>query len=307
VIPPDQPRATRTAARLRQILFPSDLTPSSDRAFDHARLLAESFGAQLTLYHVLETPPVGPRPSTPIEEEVFRRQEKAAREHLDLRAAAVAARAQVVVQRSPDARRALVTHLRLAKPDLTVMATHGREGLSHLFLGSVTERALERGDAPILCVREPEHGVAMPYRRILVPTDLTASSRRAFPLAALLARRFGAEVLIAHYSQVRAPASLSGVPELMESRVPGDGLVHEFLQEAFEGVRVTINVDLGSPWEKILETARTEKADVIVLSTHGPNSLSDRVLGSHAERVVRHSPCPVLVVPETGEPVAGRA
>jgi nucleotide-binding universal stress UspA family protein len=217
----------------------------------------------------------------------------------------VASGAQVVVQRGTDARQALVAYLRQARPDLTVMATHGREGLSHILLGSVTERALEGGDAPILCVREPEHGVAMPYRRILVPTDLTASSRRAFPLAALLARRFAAEVLVAHYTQVRAPSSLSGVPDLVESRVPGDGVVHEFLQQAFDGVPLEIRVDLGSPWEKILETARDEKADVIVLSTHGPDSLSDRVLGSHAERVVRHAPCPVLVVPEAVSP--GRA
>jgi nucleotide-binding universal stress UspA family protein len=283
---------------LREVLFPSDLTRASDGAFDHARFLAEQFDARLTLYHVVEIPSHGSAVSTS-GEEVLRRMEKAAGEHLGRRAASVATRTQVVVQRALDTRRALVAYLREARPDLAVMATHGRDGLSHLFLGSLTERAVEGGDAPILCVREPEHGVALPYRRILVPTDLTASSRRAFPLAARLARRFGAEVLIAHYALVRAPASLAGVSELVERRLPGDRAVREFLQQAFEGVQVTIRVDLGSPWEKILETARTEKADVIVLSTHGPDSLSDRVLGSHAERVVRHAPCPVLVVPES--------
>ena len=41
---------------IREILFPSDLTPESDLAFDHARLLAERFGAALTLYHVADAP-----------------------------------------------------------------------------------------------------------------------------------------------------------------------------------------------------------------------------------------------------------
>ena len=44
-----------------------------------------------------------------------------------------------------------------------------------------------------------------------------------------------------------------------------------------------------------METARLEKADLIVMSTRGHDSLSDRVMGSNTERVVRHAPCPVLV------------
>jgi nucleotide-binding universal stress UspA family protein len=55
-------------------------------------------------------------------------------------------------------------------------------------------------------------------------------------------------------------------------------------------------VELGSAWDRIVETARSERADLIVMSTHGHDSLADRLLGSHTERVVGHAPCPVLVV-----------
>jgi universal stress protein A len=59
---------------------------------------------------------------------------------------------------------------------------------------------------------------------------------------------------------------------------------------------VTPRVLLGAAWNAIVETARAERVDLIVMSTHGHDSLSDRLIGSHAERVVRHAPCPVLII-----------
>jgi nucleotide-binding universal stress UspA family protein len=81
----------------------------------------------------------------------------------------------------------------------------------------------------------------------------------------------------------------------MESRVPSEEALLRFLEPDFTGLRVLPRVLIGAAWEGIIETARAERADVIVMSTHGHDSLSDRVLGSHAERVVRSAPCPVIV------------
>jgi nucleotide-binding universal stress UspA family protein len=161
-------------------------------------------------------------------------------------------------------------------------------------VASVTEVALQQGRCPVLCVREPEHGVALPYRRILVPTDLSAGSRRAFPLAALLARGFEAEVLALHMAGVTAPSLLHGVSYAMEASASEEEL-WQFLKPDFRDVRVTPRVVLGPAWDRIVETARSERVDLIVMSTHGHDSLTARVMGSHAERVVRRAPCPVLV------------
>ncbi len=290
---PFLPAPVGTAA-IRRVLFPSDLSPASDRAFDHARFLAGHFGAHLTLYHVVEVPPTyGQGPWVP-EDAVWQRLAVAAREHLGMLGAGLPVQSDVVVEREPMARRALVAHIRGTQPDLTVMATHGRGGLAHLFAGSVTETVVQHGRCPVVCVREPEHGVALPYRRILVPTDLSEASRRAFPLAALLARRFDAEVLALHVARVTAPASLHGVSYLMEAS-PSEQALEQFLERDFADVRVTPRVLLGSAWDRIVETARTERTDVIVMSTHGHDGLVDRVVGSHTERVVRHAPCPVLI------------
>jgi nucleotide-binding universal stress UspA family protein len=176
------------------------------------------------------------------------------------------------------------------------MATHGREGLAHLVLGSVTESVLNRTHRPVLCVRAPDHGVALPYRRILVPTDLTTRSRRAFPLAAHIARAFDAEVVAVHVSPPAVVDCLAGVPEVVEATAVEESQVWEFLQPDFGGLRATVRVPGGAAAEAIVEAARLEKTDVIVMSTHGHHGLADRVRGTRTERVVRHAPCPVLAM-----------
>jgi len=281
-------------AGIRHVLFPSDLSPASDRALDHARFLALRFGARLTLYHVVEAASAhGDGPPGPVDE-AWRRAAERVQAHLDCLAGRLPTEVDIVVERAPVPHEALVAHTLKTRPDLVVMATHGREGLAHLVAGSVTEAVLQRGSRPVLCVREPEHGVALPYRRILVPTDLLPESRRAFPLAALLARAFESEVLALHVAQVAAPPSLVGVAQAVEGS-PSEGAVARFFERDFRDVRVTPRVLLGCAWASIVETARAERVDLIVLSTHGHDSLSDRLLGSHAERVVRHAPCPVLM------------
>jgi nucleotide-binding universal stress UspA family protein len=281
-------------ATIRSVLFPSDLTPESDRALEHARFLAASFGARLTLYHVVEVPAPRGLVNRGTEEEASRRAAESAREHLERHARLLPVESEVIVAREPSAHRALASHILDTQPDLTVMATHGREGFTRFFLGSVAEGVVQEDSCPVLCVREPEHGVALPYRRILVPTDLSIASRRAFPIASLLARRFDAEVLALHVANVKAPRNLLGVSYAVEAS-PSEERVRRFLDPEFRDVRVTTRVLFGSAWERIVETARTERVDLIVMSTHGHDSLADRIVGTQTERVVRHAPSPVLV------------
>lgn len=276
---------------LREILFPSDLSAESARAFEYARLLAELFQARLALLHVIPPGPAGPGVEVP---EARRRSERAAREKLERWASGLACRQCVIVEPADSVRRAVVGYLRGTTPDLVVMATHGREGLAQVFLGSVAESVIRHGRTPVLCVREPEHGAALPFRRILVPTDLSPASRRPFALGATIARAFDSEVLALHVGHV-GDGSLAGVTAAVESALPSEAALRDFLWPEFAATRVTARVELGSAADQIIQTARAEKADLIVMSTHGHDSLRDRVLGSQTERVVRAAPCPVLV------------
>lgn len=289
-----QPEILTTPA-LRELLFPTDLSRESGRALDHARLLAGRFSARLTILHAIGAPPaeLAEGPLDP-ENEMWRRAERAARERLELLAGDLGVDARIVVERTTSVHRWLVAYIRANRPDLTVMATHGRDGLAHLFLGSVTEMAIQHGRRPVLCVREPLHGLALPYRRIVVPTDFSPASRRSFPLAALLARSFEADVVAVHVARVPGARPLAGVSAAVAA-VPTEEELRRFLDPDFAGLRVTCCVPVGSAWDRIVEAARAVKADVIVMSTQGHDSLGDRILGSQTERVARHAPCPVLV------------
>ena len=70
-------------------------------------------------------------------------------------------------------------------------------------------------------------------------------------------------------------------------------------------VDVTRLVELGVPYQRILETAKVEQVDLIVMATHGRAGLGHLVIGSVAERVVRLAPCPVLTIRPPGERSVG--
>jgi nucleotide-binding universal stress UspA family protein len=289
--------AATEGARLRHVLFATDLSRPADRALGHASQLAERFGAQLTLYHAVETPraEAAPRPVDP-ELEAARRAEQAARERMEHLAARLRGPHRVFVERKPSAARAVASYIDWTRPDLTVMGTHGHHAVAYLVMGSVTEYVLEHARRPVLCVREPEHGAALPYRRILVPTDLRRPSRRAFPLAALLMDAFDAEAIVLHVAPAPSLGSLAGLPERIEAKVPDEAAVRRFIGSEFDGLRLQAKVTFGSPCQGIAEVARVERADCIVMATCGRDSLPDRILGTHCERVIRNAPCPVLVV-----------
>jgi nucleotide-binding universal stress UspA family protein len=281
---------------IREILFPTDLSPEADLAFDHVRFLSERFQASVTLYHVVEVPDQRfAHWAFAHGHAIWLHAEAEARECLARRAQCLKVDNRVVVERKASAPQAVLDMISAAQPDLTVMATHGRQGLEHMLVGSVTERVIRHAARSVLCIRENERGRVAPYRRIVVPTDLSLASRSAFPMAALMARTFGAKVVAVHVAPYATLATLSGVPPVDLPVVPSEATLWKYMQEDFQDVDVTAQVHNGSAWDRILHVARVEKADLIVMATRGHDSLADRILGSNTDRVVRHAPCPVLV------------
>jgi nucleotide-binding universal stress UspA family protein len=281
---------------LRTVLVPTDLLTDTDCALGHAKFLAERFGARITLYHATEVPEHRfAHWAFSHNHEIWMQAEQDARLALERRKEALGPDTETVVERTGSAQRALIAYIRKTQPDLTVMATHARTGVPHLLLGSVTEKVVQHVYRPVLCVRATEHASSLPYRRILVPTDFSLASRLAFPLVAFLARAFDAEVLVAH---VAAPVTLvteSGIPDERARIIPSEASVWKFVEQDFAGMGVTAQVHHGVVWDRLVHVARLEKADLIVMATRGHDSISDSILGSNTERVVRHAPCPVLV------------
>jgi nucleotide-binding universal stress UspA family protein len=111
-----------------------------------------------------------------------------------------------------------------------------------------------------------------------------------------MARSFGAKVTALHVAPAPRLATLTGVAAASRPHPPSEDELRRFLQPDFEAVPVDVRVcTTGSPWHQIVRTAEEEKTDLIVMSTQGLDSLHDQIIGSNAERVLRHAPCTVLV------------
>jgi nucleotide-binding universal stress UspA family protein len=280
---------------LRTLLLATDLGPDSAPAFAHARMLAGHFDARLVVYHAVPVPEHRfAHWAFAHGHEVWLSAERHARAELERQAEALTCEHELVVERRSSPQDGILDAIRLRRPDLAVLGTHGREGLGHLFLGSIAEAVMQEAHrVPLLCVSASAASPTGPYRRVLVPTDFSIVSRRAFPVAASMARAFDAEVVALHV--VSASRSVLGAlpPDLGRS---AEESLREFVQEDLGGLRLSVAVRTGRVWERIAHAAETLKDGLVVMSTSGHDSFSDKILGSNTERVVRHSPCPVLVV-----------
>jgi nucleotide-binding universal stress UspA family protein len=154
---------------LKKILVATDFSEPSEAALAYGRELARSFGAALTLVHVVEnvlTRAYGVDGGVMmIDPELQRQIEAAARDHVErnifeedrklLKATGV-----VLVSNTPA--EAIVNFARQSNIDLIVMGTHGRGGVAHLVMGSVSERVVRTAPCPVLTVRHPEHEFVLP-------------------------------------------------------------------------------------------------------------------------------------------------
>jgi nucleotide-binding universal stress UspA family protein len=141
-------------------------------------------------------------------------------------------------------------------------------------------------------------------KSILVPIDFSASSEQALAYAVPLARACGARLTLLHVVEpVATPDFAASFPLVLENdRVMAECKAH--LARVARDLKIQppllekLLVRQGRSFNEIAGAARTLKADLIVIATHGYTGLKHALLGSTAERVVRHAPCPVLVVRE---------
>jgi nucleotide-binding universal stress UspA family protein len=280
---------------LRTLMLATDLGPDSISAFGQARFLAEHFGARLVLYHAVPVPEHGHAHwAFAHGHEVWISAERHARAELERQAEVLTCSHELVVERRSSPLDGILEAIRTWSPDLAVLGTHGREGLAHLMLGSVAEDVMQRSFRPILCVPPRAAGTPGPYRQILVPTDFSEVSRGAFPMAALLARKFEGQVVALHVVSAARPSTLEPLPADLGHGTEQN--LRAFFNEHFAGLEVLPCVRTGHVWQRIAHGTEGLTNGLVVMATRGHDSFSDRILGSNTERVLRHASCPVLVV-----------
>jgi nucleotide-binding universal stress UspA family protein len=139
--------------------------------------------------------------------------------------------------------------------------------------------------------------------RILHPTDFSPASRAAFTRAVTLARKDRSELVITHVLAPVLPAvdgyAAPQMYDQMEAAGRRYGKKHldALVAKARKaGVRARGLLLDGVVHERIVRAARAQRADMIVIGTHGRTGIARFVLGSVASRVVSHARCPVLTV-----------
>jgi nucleotide-binding universal stress UspA family protein len=146
-----------------------------------------------------------------------------------------------------------------------------------------------------------------PIRTILHPTDFSGRSDAAFGVAAALARDYGARLVVVHVApQVVVYAGLIGALPTDPKRYTG-AIEARLAEYRVDGLARPVETRMaeGDVVAGILRTAEAVGADVIVLGAHGRSGLGRLLLGSVAEGVLRHAPCPVLTV-KSPVPIAER-
>ena len=287
---------------IRNILVPTDFSELSRLAVETAANFAEPDQAKVHLLHVIRLPIVHTTYDVNIPERVWEGLRGEATDQLEAARELVASRGapvgeSIVGERlSPEEE--IVAAVERLSVDLVVMATHGRRGLAHAFLGSVTERTLRTAPVPVLCVKGG--GLTnRPPSRILMATDFTSHADRALELAIEVARRFGAHLDLLHVFDTSPPAALAALDELVvleaQARDQAAARLAETLDRARgSGVSIEPHLADGIAADHIAERAESLHSDLIVMGTHGHTGWRHISLGSVAERTLRLAPCAVL-------------
>jgi nucleotide-binding universal stress UspA family protein len=143
------------------------------------------------------------------------------------------------------------------------------------------------------------------FHRIVVPTDFSACAEEAWAVAKRVAAAPGSELVLVHVL-TEVPLYAEGVLNLENARKIREG-ARKWVENALEdwvakargeGLSVRAVALSGVAHEEIVRLARDERADLVVIGTHGRGGINRALLGSVADRVVRLAPCPVLTVRE---------
>ena len=142
------------------------------------------------------------------------------------------------------------------------------------------------------------------YKHILVPTDGSDITGKAIESAVVLARLAGAQLTAL---AVKEPFPYSAISEMQpvppqeffdaQERIAVQNL--QRVKAAAETAGITcmaVSVEALHPWEAILDQAKTDGTDLIVMASHGRRGVSALLLGSETQKVLTHSTIPVLVV-----------
>ncbi len=271
---------------MRSILVPTDVSETASSALHLAMRIARQHGSKLTILHVSSD-------GDDLEAMAALRKQVES----DLPSSLVLARGEPAP--------AILDAATEARADLIVMGSHGR-GASRLVVGSVAKRVARAATCPVLVVRAGSMQSAVgAFDRVLVAVDYSPLSRFAAKIAAELLSRRGRLSLL-HVGKEVQPLASDGLfinaswplAANQEQRAEDAAALQKFASELGVDAPVRCEVTTGPVPRAIFDRAMVSGADLIVVGSRAHGGITEKILGSTAEHVLRHADRPVLIVPE---------
>lgn len=202
---------------------------------------------------------------------------------------------------------ALCKHAKAIGATLIALSSHGRGGMSRIWLGSVADRLIRQSAVPILVVQpgaEPLDLTREPsLKRILIPLDGSPLAEQAIDHALWVGRPVDTQYILL---RVVEPIVRGFFVDGIEPSVDADAQAAAYRHASGElaaavgrlrdaGRSVADDIWTGQPAAQILEAADTYHADLIVMTTHGRGGVARLLVGSVADKVLRGASVPILI------------
>jgi nucleotide-binding universal stress UspA family protein len=266
----------------RRVLVPTDMSVASEAALKYARYLHESFGSEIRVLHAhdFELPPYFSSGQLADLKRELKRLEKAAREYVRKHSEPILGFSPEieVVENTPA--EAILKASQVHQMDMIIMGMHGRRGLQHLLMGSVTERVIRQSSLPVLAVRSapPEKPIGL----ILCPMNPSEPGKQALEYAAKISRTVNAHLTVLHVVE-------SGDEPLT---CP---LVGEQIKDSCNVEEIKLD---GNAAKTIAEASNNLKPDVLIMGAERKSAVLGEFFSSTTSSVMQLAIGPLLIVPK---------
>lgn len=179
------------------------------------------------------------------------------------------------------------------------LTCHGRTGVKRALLGSTAEEVVHHAPCSVLILKpvEGKSTMPLPIERLGVAFDESESSRAALALGLKFLRHSVRHLeLISAVEPITLLAPEMALISDRERLEEAQSRLERICQDIPATVPIHINLRLGKPWRVIRELAEEQKCDLVIVGAHEYWRPGDWILGTTAEKVVRHAVCPVLIV-----------
>jgi nucleotide-binding universal stress UspA family protein len=286
-------RPQTRSSDVTRLLCATDLLPKSEPAIDRAGRLAEEFGAELSLLHV-----VSPTES-----------ERVLEQSLQIAMNRMKSRAQPplwrhgpepkVIVRTGNPARLICDTVEQERSGLLVVGPHERRDVLEGLSGTIAEKALAARKSPLLFVQT---SADVNYRKVLFAVDLSAEAELAVRAAETLVLGRDARATAIHVCapplRGMVPSTNAALKATVEQRELA-GAIHDLLTRAgADCSRYDVLIEEGHPIPALLRAVETHRPQLLVMGTRAPGRMRRALLGSVANQLLKEVvDCDVLVVP----------